>query len=170
MLSLFVTTDVNTETIESFGEFINRYGFMVLFSTIVLIILTILFINHEKVSMKKQESELEALNKERNANLEQNSKMFDLVTRVQTEQVVQLQQMTTSLRDIHRNIKDTEIRIIQTTENFEKIKLSLDNHDEHAIQIIDTLGEILEYVKNTEAYNKEIIAKISIIEESLLKD
>ena len=91
------TTQQSLESAEKFGEYINRYGFMIIFSAVILVIMIIVAIFYIKKYAERSKAEMEMANRERTASIEQNSKMFDLVTKVQTEQVVQLQAMTESL-------------------------------------------------------------------------
>ena len=157
----------DVSTVGDFAEFTNRYGFMIVFSVLVLVVLVVLFINHEKMSMKKQESELEAITKERNANLEQNKKMFDLVTSVQTEQIIQLREMTTSLKDMNMALENTKAQINKSNLSLESINDSLKGHEIQAVEILSELNEILSIVKVNESHNNELLQKISEIEKCI---
>ena len=117
--------------------------------------------------MKKQESELEAITKERNANLEQNKKMFDLVTSVQTEQIIQLREMTTSLKDMNMALENTKAQINKSNLSLESINDSLKGHEIQAVEILSELNEILSIVKVNESHNNELLQKISEIEKCI---
>lgn len=164
---MLLDVEPNTQTIGDFAEFTNRYGFMIVFSVVVLIVLVILFINHEKIAMKKQESDLESIAKERNANLEQNKKMFDLVTTVQTEQIIQLKEMTASLKDMNKALEQSTSHINMTNRSLEEINTSLKGHEVQASEIVKSLGEILTIVKTNEASNQEVLTKVSEVEAYL---
>ena len=158
------------ETIEAIGAIVNKYGFMVVFSVIVLVLVTFFFITHDKRSGKKQDSELQILIKERESAIEQNQQMFNLVTKVQTEQVVQLQQMTDSLKDMNKSIQNSEFKVNEATDHFEELKSSVKTCDENSKIILDTISEILEYVKTSQNCNHEILEKVNLLESRLMGD
>ena len=121
-----------------------------------------------KKNSKKSDLEQKMLQQEHEASLQQNQQMFDLVTRVQTEQVVQLQHMTDSLKDMNRSIQHEEDELCAVTESFEKLKESINECDEKSKSIISTLSEILDYVKTSQSCNQEILNKVNLIEKSLI--
>lgn len=163
-------TPADTETIDAIGSMINKYGFMVVFSVIVLILVVFYFVNHDKRNGKKQDSELQILTKERESAIEQNKQMFDLVTKVQTEQVVQLQQMTDSLKDMNRSVQNNELKMDEATDHFEEMRVSVRTCDENSKVILDTISEILEYVKTSQNCNQEILDKVNLLERRLIID
>lgn len=158
------------ETIDAIGSMINKYGFMVVFSVFVLILVVFYFVNHDKRTGKKQDSELQILTKERESAIEQNKQMFDLVTKVQTEQVVQLQQMTDSLKDMNRSVQNSEIRMSEASDHFEEMRLSVRTCDENSKVILETISEILDYVKRSQDCNQEILDKVNLLENRLIID
>lgn len=164
MSNIILTEQVSTSTISEFAEFTNKYGFMVIFSVVVLAILIILFINHEKISIKKQEAELDSINKERSANLEQNKKMFDLVTNVQTEQIVQLREMTISLHDLNKTMEQQNTQLDITKQSLDDLQSSIEGHNAQAGEMLRTLNDINTIAKTNEATNKEVLNKISELE------
>lgn len=163
-------TPADVETIEAIGSMINKYGFMIVFSVIVLILVVFYFVNHDKRTGKKQDSELQILTKERESAIEQNKQMFDLVTKVQTEQVVQLQQMTDSLKDMNRSVQNNEIKMNEATDHFEELRVSVRTCDKNSKVILDTISEILEYVKTSQNCNQEILDKVNLLEQRLIID
>lgn len=163
-------TPADPETIDAIGSMVNKYGFMVVFSVIVLILVVFFFVTHDKRNGKKQDSELQILVKERESAIEQNQQMFNLVTKVQTEQVVQLQQMTDSLKDMNRSVQSNEIKITEATDHFEELKLSVKSCDENSKVILDTISEILDYVKTSQNCNHEILEKVNLLESQLIND
>lgn len=165
-LSNQIATENNVETL---ADLVNRYGFMIVFSVIMLSLIVVCVIGFSKRSDKKQDSELKILCEEREASIEQNKQMFDFVTKVQTEQVVQLQQMTSLLREMNRSVNETETKLSEANDNFEKLRESMLLCDEHSKHIIDTLAEILDYVKTSQLCNNEILTKVNSLEKSLIK-
>ena len=163
-------TPADTETIDAIGSMINKYGFMVVFSVIVLILVVFYFVNHDKRNGKKQDSELQILTKERESAIEQNKQMFDLVTKVQTEQVVQLQQMTDSLKDMNRSVQNNEKKMTEAYDHFEEMRVSVRTCDENSKVILETISEILEYVKTSQNCNQEILDKVNLLEKRLIID
>lgn len=159
---------ISPEKIDAWAEFVNRYGFMTIFCIIVILILITFFINFSKQSSKKQESELNFLNKERNASLEQNQQMFDLVTKVQTEQVVQLKEMTTTLKELNTVTMRAELKIDNFDSDFTKIYELMKEHDITHIGIKEALNDIIAYVKKSEKCTQEILEKVTILESTLM--
>ena len=99
------------DSIQDLSEWINRYGFMVIFSSVALILVICAFFMYMKRASKKDDKDNEILIKERMASIEQGKQMFDLVTNVQTEQVTQLQQMTAALQEMNKSIIDTDTKV-----------------------------------------------------------
>lgn len=155
--------------VETLAELVNRYGFMAIFSVIMLSLIAICIISFSKRNNRKQDSELKILCEEREASIEQNKQMFELVTKVQTEQVVQLQQMTSLLREMNRSVNETEVKLSEANDNFEKLRESILLCDDHSKHIITTLSEILDYVKTSQICNNEILTKVNSLEECLIK-
>lgn len=160
----------DTDTIDAIGSMINKYGFMVVFSVIVLILVIVYFVNRDKRNGKKEDSELQILTKERESAIEQNKQMFDLVTKVQTEQVVQLQQMTDSLKEMNRSVEHSEIKVSEASTHLEEIRVSTRTCDENSKVILETISEILEYVKTSQNCNQEILEKVNLLEKRLIID
>lgn len=163
-------TPADPETIDAIGSMVNRYGFMVVFSVIVLILVVFFFVTHDKRNGKKQDSELQILVKERESAIEQNQQMFNLVTKVQTEQVVQLQQMTDSLKDMNHSVQSSEIKMTEASDHFEELRLSVKSCDANSRVILDTISEILDYVKTSQNCNHEILEKVNLLESQLIND
>lgn len=161
--------NISSDTVNIWAEFVNRYGFMTIFCVVVILVLIAFFINFSKQSSKKQESELEFLNKERNASLEQNQQMFDLVTKVQTEQIIQLQEMTTTLKELNTLTMKTELKLDNFNSDFEKIHDLMKEHDKTSFYIKDVLNDIIVYVKKSEKCTQEILEKVTILESTLMK-
>ena len=162
-----LNTDENIEAVENLGEFINKYGFMIAFSAVVLVLAIIFILNYIHTTRKKNETETSIFNKEREASIEQNKKMFDLVTKVQTEQIVQLQQMTESLKDMNNTLREAQRQSDALSNNFENIRNSILDCDENHRYIRSTLEDVLKYAKNADKSNNEILEKISVIENEL---
>ena len=159
----------NPNTVDKFAILVNRYGFMVIFCIVVLLLLIAFFVSFERHYGRKQDSEMNLLSKERNATIDQNKQMFDLVTKVQTEQVVQLREMTDSLREMNGGVTFNKHQLEIANEKYEKIQKSIDEAGDDHEQIMGTLSEILTYVKTNEMCNKEIIEKICLLENALMK-
>ena len=159
----------NPNTVDKFAILVNRYGFMVIFCIVVLLLLIAFFASFERHYGRKQDSEMDLLSKERNATIDQNKQMFDLVTKVQTEQVVQLREMTDSLREMNGGVTFNKHQLEIANEKYEKIQKSIDEAGDDHEQIMGTLSEILTYVKTNEMCNKEILEKICLLENALMK-
>lgn len=155
------------KAIGSLGEFINHYGFMVIFCALVLVLMLVFFLTYSKNMTKKSDSELHILQKEREAAINQNNQMFNLVTEVQTNQVAQLQEMTSTLRDINKSIDSTQTHIQLSELDLRKIEEDIDHMDDNYENIEKTLMEILNFAKQTDQCNKEVLNKVIFIEKSL---
>lgn len=159
----------NIEAAGQLGEFINRYGFMIVFSAVVLVILIGVSIMTIARIMRKSEAETSIINEERKASIEQNRDMFNLVTKVQTEQVLQLQQMTESLREMNSNLRDSQKQIDLANTNFELVKTRMLDCDNNHKVIRATLDEILTYAKNSNTLSRELIDKINALEIEIIQ-
>jgi methyl-accepting chemotaxis protein len=158
------------KTVESFASLVNEYGFMIVFSVVVLIMVIIFFIRHEKRSGRKQDQELKLITKEREAAIEQNQKMFELVTKTQNEQVVQLREMTDSLRDMNKSSQMNEGRIVDAMTRIEEIRQTTKSCDEKSKVILDTITDILASVKTSQECNHDILDKINLLERKLIHE
>ena len=155
------------QAIGSVGDFINRYGFMVMFCALVLVLMFLFFVMYSKNLSKKSDTELDILQKEREAAINQNNQMFNLVTEVQTNQIAQLQEMTSLLKDINKTVDSTHTHIEINETDIKKIEEDIIHIDDNYDNIERTLSEILTFVKQTDSCNKEVYQKVLYIEKSL---
>ena len=149
------------------GDFINRYGFMIVFCSLVLILLFLFFLKYSQYLTKKSDSEVGMLQREREANINQNNQMFTLVTEVQTSQISQLQEMTSLLKDINLTINSAHTRIEISENDIKKIEEDIIHIDDNYEYIVKTLSEILSFVTQSDQYNKEVYHKVIAIEKNL---
>lgn len=149
------------------GEFINDYGFMIVFSALVIVLLFRFFSKYSDALRKKSDAELGMLQKEREASINQNNQMFTLVTEVQTSQISQLQEMTSLLKDINLTVNSTHTRVEINENDIKKLGEDLVHIDDNYEYISKTLGEILSFVSQSDQYNKEVYHKVLEIEKSL---
>lgn len=155
------------DEVEKVSGWINQYGFMIVFSSVVLVLVVAIVLIYSKIYAKKESSEVELLHKERIASIEQNQKMFDLVTNVQTEQVFQLQQMTQTLRDINHDVILTSDKIQRVTDDYDTISHNMLECKAKNDTIVSTVGEILDYTRNNSKCTKEILSRVIKLEEML---
>ena len=149
------------------AKFVNDYGFMIVFSVIALIVAVMFFLHYEKQASKKNNNDTEILYKERQASIEQNKQMFDLVTTVQTEQVSQLQHMTTVLQDISSCVRSTSECTKTQNEYIDKIEKDMVALSIRNDSIADVVDEILDYAKETTKCDMEILEKINKIDQMI---
>jgi K+/H+ antiporter YhaU regulatory subunit KhtT len=90
--------------------------------------------------------------------------MFNLVTNVQTEQIGQLREMTTVLK----SLSDTTREVAGVSSDVKDIKVSSANTEKNSEIILNTLADILEYVRRTEKCNHVILEKVNLLEKSLM--
>lgn len=172
MISMLATTPIDipsVEAIDDLSKTANTYGFMTIFSIIALLVLVIFFVNWQKSSAKKQTMEVSILEQERKASIEQNHQMFDFTTKVQTQQVVQLQQMTDTLKTISINITENNNHILESMTDIKNIETTVKEISEQDTDIKHMIDDILEYVKTSDNCNKEILIKVEAIEKQLHK-
>lgn len=162
------TANVNVESIGTLAEFMNRYGFLIIFAASILLLLIAAMGIYLHIITKKTTTELELAAKEKQATLDQNAAMFNLVTDVQTKQITQLEQISKLLSDISPIVSNTELTIHSNTKDLEIIRSDINSIGNDNSKIQSLLNEILDYVKENEKYNREIIEKVSAL-ESMLK-
>ena len=169
MKDIYLTTakEVNPDSVLEFAEIVNQYGFMLVFSIIVLGLAVYFFFRHEKQESKKSNSEMDILYQERHASIEQNKQMFDLVTNVQTEQVSQLQNMTKVLQDISSRVETSSEKINTTDANMQNVEKNILETSLQNDSIISTVAEILDYVKASSKCAIEILEKVTKLEEMI---
>ena len=156
------------EVVDHLGTLVNRYGFLTVFAIIVLVLAVIFFIKHEKRSGKKQEQEMELSKKEKDSAIERTDKIYDLAANLLTSQIAQLQQMTDTLKDINHTVQSNETKVIDAMSKFEEIKGSVKSCDENSKIILDTISDILSYVKTSQTCNQEILFKVNLLEHKLI--
>ena len=149
------------------AKFVNDYGFMIVFSVIALVVAVSFFLHYEKQTSKKNTNDTEILYKERQASIEQNKQMFNLVTTVQTEQVSQLQHMTTVLQDISACVRSTSECTKNQNEYIDKIEKDMVALSMRNDSIADVVDEILDYAKETNKCDMEILEKINKIDQMI---
>lgn len=166
---IYLTTakEVNPDSVLEFAEIVNQYGFMLVFSIIVLGLAVYFFFRREKQESKKSNSEMDILYQERYASIEQNKQMFDLVTNVQTEQVSQLQNMTKVLQDISLRVETSSEKINTTDANMQNVEKNILETSLQNDSIISTVAEILDYVKASSKCAIEILEKVTKLEEMI---
>lgn len=169
MKDIYLTTakEVNPDSVLEFAEIVNQYGFMLVFSIIVLGLAVYFFFRREKQESKKSNSEMDILYQERYASIEQNKQMFDLVTNVQTEQVSQLQNMTKVLQDISLRVETSSEKINTTDANMQNVEKNILETSLQNDSIISTVAEILDYVKASSKCAIEILEKVTKLEEMI---
>jgi hypothetical protein len=159
-----VTSTTPVDNVVTLGEAINTYGFLIIFAAVMLIVILGFFITYTKRIEKKDKVELDILDKERTASINQNQEMFNLVTNVQTEQIGQLREMTTVLK----SLSDTTREVAGVSSDVKDIKVSSANTEKNSEIILNTLADILEYVRRTEKCNHVILEKVNLLEKSLM--
>lgn len=161
------TSPGSIEQVSGLTKLINDYGFMIVFSAIVLLLIIVFFLNQQKTVMKKNQAELDIMSRERNASIEQNKQMFELVTKVQTDQVVQLQQMTETLANMNRSLRENQHQLDIANDTFEKVKNTMIDYDLNHRNILSGIDGILSHICELDKSTKELEAKIEFIEKAM---
>ena len=160
-----------SETLNTFGEFINKFGLSILISCItIIVVLKIVQSRIEEskqrsnIDIEKAELELELTKQEKNAEMKRNEQMFVMVTEVQTKQIEQLNNisnvLTTATRDLHSDgmeLKEARQDIREIYQLLEKVyRCSEDNINisEQNKEVLDKLYEAVELYKELNVNKK----------------
>lgn len=160
-------TEKSINTASELAKLVNEYGFMLVFSTIILIIIVAIVFNYIKRASIKTDAEMKLVEQERQASIQQNKQMFDLVTNVQVKQIVQLEAMTSSLQQMNIKLQQNEDALEKVSTNIEKIERNISKYDDSHAYIRQTLDEVLTYIKANNTISNEIADKVKLLEITL---
>lgn len=156
------------QNISEFGKFINEYGFLIIFGAVILIALgTGIFMflrswNKRESARIASESdkakiELDLLTKERLANIEQNKQMYELVTKVQSEQVVQMENISKVIVTLKDEVVNSASIAKQTLENTETLETDVcgilkkvDRISKELEELAQKIDQIRDLLRSTE--------------------
>lgn len=159
------------QNINDFGRFINEYGFLIVFGAVILIALgTGIFMflrswNKRESARIASESdkakiELDLLTKERLANIEQNKQMYELVTKVQSEQVVQMENISKVIITLKDEVVNSASIVRQTLENTETLETDVcgilkkvDRISKELEELAQKIDQIRDLLRSTEGCN-----------------
>lgn len=150
--------------ITSISDQINQYGFMVVFSSVCLVLVftfMIIFIKRwdkansskNNYELQKKEIENEMIKKRASAEIDQNEKLFNFVIEVQTTQISQMQSITEAIQLLKDELKENK-SLIQNT------KSDIHDLDNHVNILLEHYDDIYKIMDNT---NKYIDKKTTII-------
>lgn len=153
--------DAQMHSIESMSNFVNRYGFMIVFSVIVLGIITICAWKFLSYLIKKAEKDSEIAEKERLSYIEQQKDLLKMVTENNTEHVAELRKIGSTLDAIstntsntfntttivEKNIEDIEKDLNGLGSNYNAIKGAVDEIYHVTVTNLQKIAEILEELK-----------------------
>lgn len=160
------------QSINEFGRFINEYGFLIIFGAVILIALgTGIFMflrswNKRESARIASESdkakiELDLLTKERLANIEQNKQMYELVTKVQSEQVVQMENISKVIVTLKDEVVNSASIVRQTLENTETLETDVcgilkkvDRISKELEELAQKIDQIRDLLRSTETVTK----------------
>lgn len=160
-------SEKSINTASELAKLVNEYGFMLVFSTIILIIIVVIVFNYIKRTSRKTDAEMKLVEQERQASIQQNKQMFDLVTNVQVKQIVQLEAMTSSLQQMNIKLQQNEDALEKVSTNIEKIERNISKYDDSHAYIRQTLDEVLTYIKANNTISNEIADKVRLLEITL---
>ena len=172
MDNIVQTEEMNSvvSAINNLGDFANNYGFMMLFSVIVLLIVLISAVIFITRMNKKSKNELELTSKERTQVMEHTDKIYDLLYTVQTKQVTDLELIADSLKSSASKADSTNLIINNMEHDINIMKTTMNNVDSRSNMIISTINDILERVKISNECNRDILSKVNIIESIIYTD
>ena len=172
MDSVVQTEEINSvvSAINNLGDFANNYGFMMLFSVIVLLIVLISAVIFITRMSKKSKNELELTSKERTQVMEHTDKIYDLLYTVQTKQVTDLELIADSLKSSASKADSTNLIINNMEHDINTMKTAMNNVDGRTNMVISTINDILERVKISNECNRDILSKVNLIESIIYTD
>ena len=160
-------SEKSINTASELAKLVNEYGFMLVFSTIILIIIVVIVFSYIKRTSRKTDAEMRLFEQERQASIQQNKQMFDLVTNIQVKQIVQLEAMTSSLQQMNSKLQQNVDALEQVSTNIEKIERNISKYDDSHAYIRQTLDEVLTYIKANNTISNEIADKVRLLEITL---
>lgn len=174
---------MNQETmknVETLGELVSKYGFLVVFSIVMLLIvlsIAVTFINRMSASMKlKYEAEAKKMNiendhleKQREAEIDQQRKMFDLVTNVQTEQVSQLRDISSVMALMKQELQTDTMAINRNNLAIDELNKSVNDIILKYEVIASTLVNVDHKTEETDKKIEELVDSISVVKDLLEK-
>lgn len=143
--------------LNTFGNFIQTFGFPILFGVVVIIILVWYFrakikTMNDNASMEKEKTltELDLMKKQRLQEMDRNDKITGLVIDVQTKQVDQLNKMNDNMDDLSKMITSTYLEM-------KSVHADIDNVYTIVTKIQKDTGETLTVVKESNQIVKKMI-------------
>ena len=161
----------DTTQVAGFAELINEYGFMIIFATASLLTvfsIACIFIKRWDLANKsrleteqnKNNLEIELSKKRTESEIEQNSKMFDLLTTVQTEQVSQMQNISEVMQLLKRELNETRDSISYSTKQMNMIEHEIKELLKKYDGSVENTKKIFNYIKQSNVSDKEIKEKL----------
>ena len=112
---------------------------------------------------------MELVATERKASIDQNAKMFNLVTEVQTNQITQLEGISNVLKEISTTVTQTRTDLAVEGHDIRNLEEKISHVDLSTNEVKQVLTEILDYVKESDRCNKEILNKVKFLESYMQK-
>lgn len=169
-----VTTQTPSEAIEDIGkvaELMYNYGFVVIFCATILVVGVIVAIavivnsnkRHQatiKMEQEKNEKALALDETERMAHIKTNERMVTIVTDVQTQQIAQLQEMSTVLTSLKNELKISTSSIQDIGTSVTLINQSLSNLDRQYEHTNSDIGEMTKMIHDLHTIVVQLNTKI----------
>ena len=175
---MIILENINTNAVSNLAELVNKYGFMLVFSAVGLLIIIWFayslsnrlnknFQQRAEADAEKTRIELSLMEKEKLADFDKRTKLFSLVTDVQTKQISQLDGITDAIKMIKDEIENISGEV---SDNKSEVAILNKNHEimikkyEELAKIISKLEEVIDI--NGKRY-KEIQKSLTEIRESV---
>lgn len=170
----------NLNAVASLSQMINEYGFVIVFAgamLMLIIIVAVMCIKKLSLSMelryqqeaKKIESETKMIESRRQFDVDQQSKLLDLVTNVQSQQVSQLQNISNVI-----TLAKEELKL--TSKALDTNNIALDDLNESVTEIITKYENVAETISDVDKHSiltkskiDDMIDSINTIKELLIK-
>lgn len=128
--------DLNVEQYQAMGEMVNQYGFLIVFGVVMLLIVALVMYtlihkwskNIEARSNSEAERakvELSLMEKQQLAQMDQQNKLFDMVTSVQTDQIAQMHEISDVIRIMKDELLNNTRYVMETNVHFNTLNTSV---------------------------------------------
>ena len=177
---VYIMDESNLNAVASLSQMINEYGFVIVFAgamLMLIIIVAVMCIKKLSLSMelryqqeaKKVESETKMIESRRQFDVDQQSKLLDLVTNVQSQQVSQLQNISNVITLVKEELKLTSKALDINNITLDDLNKSVTDIITKYENVAETISDVDKHSILTESKIDDMIDSINTIKELLIK-
>lgn len=177
---VYIMDESNLNAVASLSQMINEYGFVIVFAgamLMLIIIVAVMCIKKLSLSMelryqqeaKKVESETKMMESRRQFDVDQQSKLLDLVTNVQSQQVSQLQNISNVITLVKEELKLTSKALDINNITLDDLNKSVTDIITKYENVAETISDVDKHSILTESKIDDMIDSINTIKELLIK-